>query len=203
MQIIKMKISSSGETYMVSLENGETIKMETETVVKFHLKDEITFTDEEWDEIMSHNSYVATRRRAFNILGYHAQSKKQLYLKLREKADKDTAKAVVEKMVELGLVNDNKLLKEKVRQLLFTKKYGRKRIVCDLSQKGFDVGAINDAINEFECDDVSVICEIIDKKYAQTLQDGDFKTVQKVTAALVRRGFDYDSVKHAISQYTN
>ena len=43
-----------------------------------------------------------------------------------------------EKMVELGLVNDNKLLKEKVRQLLFTKKYGRKRIVCDLSQKGFD-----------------------------------------------------------------
>jgi hypothetical protein len=60
MQIIKMKFSSSGETYMVSLENGETIKMETETVVKFHLKDEITFTDEEWDEIMSHNSYVAT-----------------------------------------------------------------------------------------------------------------------------------------------
>ena len=90
-----------------------------------------------------------------------------------------------------------------MRQLLTVKKYGKKRILCDLSSKGFNTDAINRAIEEFESDDFSTVCEIIDKKYAQTLQDGDFKTVQKVTAALMRRGFDYDTIRRAVNEYTN
>ena len=203
MRILKMKMSSSGETYMVSLENEETIKMEAETVLKFHLKEGETYENDFWQEVLADNNYLSTRRRAFNILGYHAQSEKQLYLKLREKTDKETALAVTKKMRELGLIDDDKLLKEKVRQLVLVKKYGRKRIVCDLSQKGFAPAEINSAIDELETDDVGMVCEIIEKKYLSVLSNGDYKTVQKVTAALLRRGFSYDTIKAAISQYTN
>ncbi len=202
MRIIEMKPSKSGETYKVWLDSGDYVIIETEVAVKFHLKDELILSDENWEEILADNSYISARRRAFNILGYHSVSERQLFNKLTEKgADEDTAQRVVDKMRELGLVNDEALLKEKVRQLSQVKKYGEKRIITDLMLKGFSKSDIQNALYELSPDDFSLVCEIIEKKYQSILEDSDIKTRQKVMNALLRRGFSYDVIKSAIQEY--
>lgn len=202
MRIIEMKPSKSGETYKVWLDCGECAVIETETVLKFHLKDELTLTDEEFDEVLNDSAYLSSRRRAFNILSYHAVSEKQLFNKLTQKgADEDTANRVVLKMRELGLVDDKALLKEKIRHLSEVKKYGEKRIVADLMLKGFDKNDILNTLHDLEPDDFKTVCEIIEKKYQSELEGGDIKTRQKVVNALVRRGFSYDVIKSAIQEY--
>ena len=202
MRIIELKPSKSGETYKVWLDCGSCVIIETETVVKFHLKDEMTFSDEQWDEVLSDNAYISTRRRAFNILGYHAVSQRELFNKLTQKgADKETAEKVVDKMLELGLLNDKALLKEKVRHLVEVKKYGEKRIVSALMLKGFEKNDILSAISDLNPDEYEAVCRIIEKKYETVLKDSDLKTRQKVAAALIRRGFNYDTIKSAIQEY--
>ncbi len=202
MRIIELKSSKSGETYKVWLDSGETVIIETETALKFHLKEEKTFSDDEWEEIMSDSAYLSARRRAFNILGYRAVSEKQLFHKLTEKgADEDTAQRVVDKMIELGLVNDEALLKEKVRHLSEVKKYGEKRIITDLMLKGFNKSDIQNALYNLEPDNFKIVCEIIEKKYQNILEDSDINTRQKVMNALLRRGFSYDVIKSAIQEY--
>ena len=202
MRIIELKPSKSGETYKVWLDCGSCVIIETETVVKFHLKDEMTFSDEQWDEVLSDNAYISTRRRAFNILGYHAVSQRELFNKLTQKgADKETAEKVVDKMLELGLLNEKALLKEKVRHLVEVKKYGEKRIVSTLMLKGFQKNDILSAISDLNPDEYEAVCRIIEKKYETVLKDSDLKTRQKVAAALIRRGFNYDTIKSAIQEY--
>lgn len=202
MRIIELKPSKSGETYKVWLDCGDCMIIETETVVKFHLKDEMTLSDDEWEEVLSDNAYISARRRAFNILGYHAVSEKQLVKKLISKgADEDTAQRVAEKMRELGLINDEALLKEKVRHLSEVKKYGEKRIITDLMLKGFEKADILNALSDLEPDEYKTVCEIIEKKFESVLKDSDVKTRQKVAASLLRRGFNYDTIKSAIQEY--
>lgn len=202
MRIIELKPSKSGETYKVWLDCGSCVIIETETVVKFHLKDEMTFSDEQWNEVLSDNAYISARRRAFNILGYHAVSQRELFNKLTQKgADKETAEKVVDKMLELGLLNDKALLKEKVRHLAEVKKYGEKRIVSALMLKGFEKNDILSAISDLNPDEYEAVCRIIEKKYETVLKDSDLKTRQKVAAALIRRGFNYDTIKSAIQEY--
>ena len=47
-----------------------------------------------------------------------------------------------------------------------------------------------------------VVLEILQKKYARCLTDpDDRKSTEKVTAALVRRGYTYQQIRYAIEDY--
>ena len=104
-------------------------------------------------------------------------------------------------MCDLGLVDDKALLRDKLENLLNVKKYGTKRAINDLVLKGFDREEIEEMIEEMEYDEYSVVCEIIEHRYADELPESDIKERQKILAALMRRGFSYDNVKSAMAEY--
>ena len=54
---------------------------------------------------------------------------------------------------------------------------------------------------EYDAEDfIDEIIHLVDKKYANKLDFSDYKSVQRVTAALARRGFAYDDIKLALSR---
>ena len=59
---------------------------------------------------------------------------------------------------------------------------------------------LEEAVDALECDAVAQITELIEKKYARRLDSEE--GVQKVFAALVRRGFSFGDVKSALRQYS-
>lgn len=200
-KIEAMTATTSGRKLKVKLSDGRTVYVDSESAVKFHLDTSSEYTEEEFDEILCDSEYNMAKNRAFNILEYRAHTEKELFDKLCQKTDEDTATAVVEKMRDIGLVNDNALLKDKLENLLRVKKYGTVRVINELSLKGFDREEIKEAIEEMEYDEYSAVCEIIEKRYSDELAEGDIKARQRIVAALMRRGFCYDDIKSAISEY--
>lgn len=200
-KIDAMAATTSGKKLKVILSDGRTVYIDSETAYKFHIDTVTEYSYEEFEEILCDSEYNLTKNRAFNILEYRAHSKKELFDKLCEKTDEDTALAVVEKMCELGLVNDTALLRDKLENLLKVKKYGIKRAMNDLLLKGFDREEIEETIEEMEYDEYSTLCEIIEYRYADSLAESDIKERQKIVAALMRRGFSYDDIKSAMAEY--
>lgn len=199
-KIETMTATTTGKKFKVKLSDGSVIYIDSETVVKFHLDTSTEYDEEDFEEILSDSEYNIAKNRAFNILEYRAHTEKELFDKLCQKTDEDTANAVVEKMRDIGLVNDRALLKDKLENLLNVKKYGTTRAINELCLKGFDRDEIKETIEEMEYDEYSTVCEIIEKKYLEELTEGDIKTRQKVVAALMRRGFSYDDIKSAINE---
>lgn len=200
-KIETMTATTTGRKFKVALSDGRTIYVDSETAIKFHLDTSKEYTEEDFEEILSDSEYNVTKNRAFNILEYRAHTEKELFDKLCQKTDEDTANAVVEKMRDIGLVDDRALLKDKLENLLNVKKYGPIRVINELVLKGFDRDEIRETIEEMEYDEFSTICEIIEKRYSDELVDSDIKTRQKIMAALMRKGFNYDDVKSAMNEY--
>ena len=200
-KIETMTATTTGRKFKVALSDGRTIYVDSETAIKFHLDTSKEYTEEDFEEILSDSEYNVTKNRAFNILEYRAHTEKELFDKLCQKTDEDTANAVVEKMRDIGLVDDRALLKDKLENLLNVKKYGPIRVINELVLKGFDRDEIRETIEEMEYDEFSTVCEIIEKRYSDELVDSDIKTRQKIMAALMRKGFNYDDVKSAMNEY--
>jgi regulatory protein len=70
-------------------------------------------------------------------------------------------------------------------------------------KKGIKKELINLTLEDTECDERRQIKALIDKKYYRYLSDAsDKKAIQKVYAALARKGFSFGAIKDALKEYT-
>ena len=132
---------------------------------------------------------VRAKRRALYILAQRDHSKKELYDKLIKNYPPDLCEMVVGLMCEHDLINEEK----------YTEKLSKIRF--ELRRKGLPDSLISQQEEEYDTEDfIDEIIHLVDKKYAGKLDFSDYKSVQRVTAALARRGFAYDDIKLALSR---
>lgn len=152
---------------------------------------------------------AAGSRLAFNSamfsLDLRDHSERELRNKLLRKFDEASVNSAIEKLIDLGLVNDRRYAEMLVRELYERKKYGKNRVRSELYKRGIDSVIINEVIeeyeNEFETDNVKTIVDIIRKKYYNKLVDE--KSRQKVVAALVRLGYSFSDIRQAMSDFSS
>lgn len=152
---------------------------------------------------------AAGSRLAFNSamfsLDLRDHSERELRNKLLRKFDEASVNSAIEKLIDLGLVNDRRYAEMLVRELYERKKYGKNRVISELYKRGIDSVIINEVIeeyeNEFETDNVKTIVDIIRKKYYNKLVDE--KSRQKVVAALVRLGYSFSDIRQAMSDFSS
>lgn len=152
---------------------------------------------------------AAGSRLAFNSamfsLDLRDHSERELRTKLSRKYDENSVNTAMEKLLDLGLVNDRRYAELLVRELYERKKYGRNRVKNELYKRGIDSEIINEVIeeyeNESEQDNIQTIVDIIRKKYYNKLIDE--KSRQKVVAALVRLGYSFSDIRQAMSEFSS
>lgn len=152
---------------------------------------------------------AAGSRLAFNSamfsLDLRDHSERELRNKLSRKYDENSVNTAMEKLLDLGLVNDRRYAELLVRELYERKKYGRNRVKNELYKRGIDSEIINEVIeeyeNESEQDNIQTIVDIIRKKYYNKLIDE--KSRQKVVAALVRLGYSFSDIRQAMSEFSS
>lgn len=131
---------------------------------------------------------LAYRRLA--IRGYHStELRHYLEKKLAEHSDIDK---VFSELQKLGYLNDEEWVIGAIRSLI-SRKYGPRAIMFKLMSRGIPEEEITPHLNELKGHQAQVIQKIIETKY-RTCNLMDFKTKQKVMAALVRKGFDLNEV---------
>ncbi len=152
---------------------------------------------------------AAGSRLAFNSamfsLDLRDHSEREMRNKLSRKFDENSVNEAVEKLVDLGLLNDRRYAENLIRELFERKKYGKNRVRNELFRRGIASDIINDVIEDYEnendTDNVKTIVDIIRKKYYNKLVDE--KSRQKVVAALVRLGFSFSDIRQAMSEFSS
>ena len=146
---------------------------------------------------------IKAKRRAMYILAQRDHSKKELYDKLIKNYPEDLCRLVVDLMCEHGLIDVEKY-SEKLYRAYINKGWGKSKIRFELRRKGLPDSLISQQEEEYDTEDfIDEIIRLVNKKYADKLDFSDYKSVQRVTAALARRGFGYEDIKLALSRIKN
>lgn len=136
-------------------------------------------------------------RRGISLLGYGDQSARRLAYKLTAKGvDRDTAARAVAYLTERGYIREESTASLRARQGV-SKGWGERRIREDLMAHGFTREAVEEAMEDISDTDWEENCAAaIRKKYGEIPEDRGER--QKLVAAMMRLGYDTDTVKEAM-----
>ena len=151
------------------------------------------------EKIIYKSDFKRAKSRALWYLSRGDLSEKSLFEKLVRGGFSETAsRDAVERMKELGLVNDYMYAK-RLADYLSNTGISNREIQFKLTQKGIDRDIVRE-LSKSENDEIDKIKYLIEHKYKNKL-DGE-SNIQKVFAALVRKGFSYSDVKAALRDYS-
>lgn len=135
--------------------------------------------------------------KALTLLSYKEYTSAELEKRLREHAGPEAAEEAVERMVELGLLDDDDYAQRYARELSQRKGYGERRIRMELRRKGIAAETVEFAVSHLEADPVEQARELLEKKYPLWREDERVK--RRAYGALARRGFDADDIRRAMA----
>jgi len=191
-----------GETYRVRLDDDRSFFLHAEIILAEHLKRGCELTEQRFAQILHRSEGRRSRERALHLLGNRDYSEQQLFDKLCESYSEEIAAETVAKMHSLGLINDESYAERLARELLTRKKYGVYRARMAMRQAGLDEELIEETLRREAPEDPSdIICSLIERKYSRAAEDPDVR--RRAIAALQRRGFSYEEIRHALQQYTD
>ena len=187
-----------GSTYCVEFEDGDKVYLNSRFISSYSLKDGVCIPEEALAEIVFENDCRRAKERALYLLEYRDHSYKELCDKLEKNYSSDICTVVMEKMVELGLINDAEYAIKLARQLFEVKKYGKYRAMFEMRKKGIDKEIIEEIAEEYEEETDDRLDALIERKYSRYLVDR--KGIIKVTNALARMGYSYSDIRYAIEK---
>ena len=151
---------------------------------------------ETFDKIFETAEFEKGLSKAMNILGYGANSVKQLCEKLKRSGLPDTTiSQIIRYLLSSGVLN---LTEDALRhcEVMLKKRYGKKRILYALRQKGYPDEVIESA-EEFlsDVDFVSLCAEAIRAKWKELPKDS--AEMKKAIAKLSNLGYNVSEIKSA------
>lgn len=197
---------AKGRLYEIVLEGEQKLWLHADLV-----QAEFLHTGDDLDaERIADLKRRAAERRAYEyglyLLEKRGYSYRELYDKLLSapNAQEDAVLTALEKLTRYGFLNDARYAEQLARHYIEGKKFGLRRAEYEMRHRGLSQEDIDDALSAY--DDAEMISaqllELLQKKYARHLTDpDDRKSTEKVTAALVRRGYTYTQIRYAIEDY--
>ncbi len=153
-------------------------------------------------DTLSHIEYssllVKAKQKAYNYLSYGDMSAATLKRKLVTYGfDELIADDCVYAMAQAGYVDDERYAHLLANYLANVKYYGKRRIMQELMAKGVEKDIANIAIDALTTD----FSQTIKNHIPQRIDFSDKKQLSRLVNSLLRRGFDYDTVRSVISEY--
>lgn len=180
--------------------DGEfALNLDTQTLLENGIKKGVELDDVKLKELIEESDFRRAKERALWLLSFRDYSKKELTEKLLTVCTKDGAKKAVERLSQLGLIDDERFARKYCSDLINIKHLSKSSAVYKLMQKGIDRELAQEICDEFEVDPKEQIQQIIEKKYRTKLNDE--KDIRRTVAALQRMGYRWGDIKSVIDEY--
>lgn len=167
--------------------------VDDEVMYKNNIQIGSCFTRQELDCIYKQSCESRAVEKCFTLLSSRMHGKRELYNKLLRTFDEDSARRAVDKMEELGLVDDRQFAAMKAEYLLNVKKASLKSVRYRLMSLGIDKSVVDSVLSNFDVhDQVRDICRLLQGRYRSKLG-----TPRKVAASLARKGFAFCDIRKA------
>ena len=154
--------------------------------------------EEELTELLNTVSFRRAYNKGLDFLSRRPYGTKELIKKLCEKGhEKESAQKACERLLELGLLNDEEYARILANDLLERKSYSIKRIKQELAFRGIDREIIENTVDSLDNDPQKSIIILVKKKYINKLNDEKGK--KRTVDALLRLGYSYSDIKNALN----
>lgn len=185
-----------GLTYMVEFEGADTEFINKAIVDMFCLRSGMTIPESAWDQVREEEEYRKARERALYLLDFKDYSYVDLFHKLEKNYSEDVCYRVMDKMVEMGTINDRRYAEGLARHYVEVKKFGKYRALREMRGKGLTSQVAEEALEMYDDSYYERLYELVEGKYLRYLDDE--KGVNKVKNALVRYGYSYGLIKEVL-----
>lgn len=154
--------------------------------------------ENELTELLDAVSFRRAYNKGLDLLSRRPHGKKELIKKLCEKGhEKVSAEKACDRLLELGLLNDDDFARILANELYERKGYGIKRIKQELIFRGVDREIVENAIESLDIDTQTRIILVIRKKYLNKINDE--KGRKRAIDGLMRLGYSYSDIKSALN----
>lgn len=199
-----MKISHTkgrGKKIHLLLDDEYQITTDIDFWAEHYFKDSTEITQEEWESLTDSIYYKKAVDKCYDLLSRRDHSVKELKTKLLRTVDEKNADKAIEKMLELGYLDDEKYARNLVKYLAQTRNMSKNHIKQEMFKRGIPNEIINSVMEDYEFDNVSCVVDLIMTKYRNKLNNEDGN--KKVIASLMRKGFSYSDIKNAFYRIEN
>ncbi|MDD6825176.1 MAG: regulatory protein RecX [Oscillospiraceae bacterium] len=184
-----------GTTYEVVID-GNRIWLHKDIVADYGLAYKKEISEEKYTDMLLASDRRRAVERGMYLLDYRDYSYKELFKKLSENYDEEICYYAVDKLVSLGIINDRRYAENLARKYIEVKKYGFYRASNEMYRKGIDRELVDEILEVYRDSTSDRICELINKKYHDCLDDRD--KLRKMKNALVRQGYSFDEINTAV-----
>ncbi len=186
-----------GDTWKLELDGADVYYVNMSVVADFCLQKGMELDEDVLSEIRGADNLRKAKKRALYLLSVREYCEGELYKKLLQSYDEDTAREASAAMREYGYVNDEDYAPRLAAMLIHNKHMGLKKARYELLRRGLDENLVEDVLSEYSEDDIDEeITSLLEKKYYNKIDDRDDR--RRTIAALMRRGYDYYAVKRCI-----
>ncbi|MDE5584419.1 MAG: recombination regulator RecX [Ruminococcus sp.] len=202
MKITSLKIYK-GSTYEAEIDFSRKIYLHADIISDFGIYQGMEVDSAEMKKIIYASNFRRAYQYALYCLDYRDYSAKELLRKLvsRYKSEK-LCGAVIKKLENLGIVNDERYAERLAEKYVEGKKYGYRRAKHEIIMKGIDEYMAEDVLVPYENIFTANLACLVEIKYARLLADrDDRKSIEKVRNSLVRYGYSFDDINRTVREY--
>lgn len=188
---------------MLTLTDGETLSMPRAMLKERPYRSGMPFDRASFETFILERSYPFALEKAVSMLAMRSRSQKELKDALQRNAYPErTIRRVLERMREAGYIDDVDFAKTWASSRT-TRGMGARKISMELRQKGVSSETIDETLSSLDEDAVFDGALKIARKAAHGKDITSPSDRQKISAALIRRGYDYSTARQAIVVLTD
>lgn len=188
-----------GKTLKIELDEGEPLFIHSDVAAEFNLNKGLSVPEAAIEGVVHANDYRRAKERALYLLDERDYSYVEMFKKLETSYSEDICYEVLNRLCELGCINDARYSLKLAEHFLVTKKFGYYRAKEEMRRRGISQELIDTALEEYSQGSAERLAEVIQKKYARYLTYE--KGVKKVKAALVRLGYSFDDINSTLKEF--
>lgn len=184
--------------WLAVLEDGSILRLGANQVADFALYAGRALEPDEAQALLCAARRDGLKEKALELLTRKPQSRRELERRLEQwGAQEDEAQAICGRMEELGFLDDAAYAAQIVRYYS-AKGFGEKKLRDELYRRGLPRELWEDALAQAQ-DPAGAIDAFVEKKLAGRTPDR--VELQKVSAALARRGYAWSDISDALRRY--
>ncbi len=180
--------------------HGEyAVSIDTVTLAASGFREGSEIDDDQLHDLIETSNVNRAKEKALYLIEYRARTRKEIEDKLKIEYGEKAAVTAVERLQELGLIDDEGFAKEYAYQLLVKKKYSEKRTLYEMLKKGIDKELAEEIIEELGIDPEEQIRYLLETKYAKLMNDEGNR--KKVVSTLAGMGFSWYDINSVVNEY--
>jgi len=192
--------------YSIFVDGEFAVGVDEQVMVDLGLRPQQSVNTETLEQIATEEQISQARAAAMRLLEYRPRSRGELTRRLHQQGfDSQTISRVIDRLVELDLVNDERFARQMIQSLTRSRNLGKQAIFEKLRQAGISRELAEAVIEQELADyDESQQAREAVEKYLPRLADIEPASQRRrLYGYLRRRGFSYEVIRQVIAAVGN